>query len=180
EKMRKEAEAAEKARLAAIENQRAEQAKREALAAKAREDLKRLNAGKNAQRTLGQNSQQAGKVAGTAAANRPVGSPQGQIRDYRDIVQLPGNIPPRYPTNARRNRQEGMVKLAYYVNSDGSVRDVRITQSSGYQMLDQEAVSAVEKYRYKPGQAGWALHPVSFQLKGQEEAAFGRLRRAGP
>ena len=180
ERLKREAEAAEKARLAAIANQKAEQAKREALAKQAREDLARLNAGKASQRTLGQSSNQNARTNGAQATNKAMGSPTGQIRDYRDIVQLPGNIPPRYPVNARRNRQQGMVKLVYFVNGDGSVRDVRVMKSSGYQLLDQEAVAAVEKYRYKPGQAGWALHSVSFQLRGEEEAAFGRLRRAGP
>jgi len=66
------------------------------------------------------------------------------------------------------------------VKSNGTVSNVRIVQSSGYRQLDAEAVRAVAKYRYKPGQAGWALHPVDFQLRGPEEKAFGRLRRAGP
>jgi TonB family protein len=180
EKLRKQAEEAELARLAAIENQKQERTRREALAAKAREDLQKLNNGQPGQRTLGQANNQNAQTPGTQVTGKAIGSPQGKIRDYRDIVQLPGNIPPQYPVAARRNRQEGLVKLAYFVNSDGTVRDVKILKSSGYQMLDQEAVVAVERYRYKPGQAGWALHPVSFQLRGEEEAAFGRLRRAGP
>jgi TonB family protein len=105
---------------------------------------------------------------GTSSAN---GS-----RSYTDLRQQPGNRPPAYPSDARREQRQGTVDLVYYVTPEGSVRDVHLVKSSGSADLDQSAMTAVEKYRYYPGQEGWTEHPVNFVLKGPAQAAPTRLR----
>lgn len=49
----------------------------------------------------------------------------------------------RYPSKAAADRLEGEVLLAAVVRADGAIADVRITESSGYPLLDQAAVEAV-------------------------------------
>lgn len=109
-------------------------------------------------------------------ANQAYGQPSGKVRSYLDLRQVSGNRPPSYPVIARRQQQQGKVHLAYYVKSNGSVSNLRLVQSSGYPMLDQEAIRAVSKYRYQPGQAGWTIHPVNFSLQGPSKKMPSRLR----
>ena len=61
-----------------------------------------------------------------------------------------GNRPPRYPELARRNRWEGTVVLRLRVEADGSLSSVTVHRSSGYPILDAEAVNAVRMWRAKP------------------------------
>lgn len=112
-------------------------------------------------------------------SDQAYGKPSGTIRSYTDLSQIQGNKPPTYPTLARRMSQQGQVKLAYFVNADGSVGQMKLVQSSGHQLLDREAVRAVSQYRYKPGQAGWTLHPVNFTLQGPVKKMPSRLRTSG-
>lgn len=123
------------------------------------------------------------ELAETTTQPEAAGSPSDMAfgvssgtRSYLDLKQRPGNVPPQYPTTARRNGWQGNVILNYYVNADGTVRDVKIAQSSGVEMLDQEAVQAVSKYRYVPGQEGTVEHPVIFSLKGPAKPMPTRLR----
>lgn len=51
----------------------------------------------------------------------------------------------KYPEYARRNRLQGTVGLKFYVNSDGSLRDVKVVQTSGYQILDEAIVETIKK-----------------------------------
>jgi len=111
----------------------------------------------------------------THESNMAYGVPSG-VRDYKDLEQLPGNAPPQYPKVARLRHEEGEVKLIYYVTSAGYVTNVKIYKSSGYPILDREAKRAISKHRYRPGQQGYTLHPVSFTLKGLATPAGGRLR----
>ncbi len=89
-----------------------------------------------------------------------------KIRSYLGLKQVEGNRPPKYPLEAREQGLQGRVLLNYFVTDDGIVQDVKIAQTSGHKILDEEAVRAVSNYRYYPGQEGWAEHPIKFSLKG--------------
>lgn len=111
----------------------------------------------------------------TAQSDQHFGVPKG-TRSYLDLKQRPGNLPPQYPRVARRNGWQGQVRLIYYVTAQGTVDQVQVLQSSGYRPLDQEAVSAISRYRYVPGQQGWTAHPVNFTLQGPAQPEPARLR----
>lgn len=115
------------------------------------------------------------QVAQSQATSTPYGLPNGS-RDARTLSQLPGNPKPVYPAPARRKGWEGNVVLAYYVTSSGHVQGLKVLRSSGHQMLDQEAIRSISRYRYRPGQAGWTYHPVLFRLNGQAQVEFSGLR----
>ncbi|HMN68435.1 MAG TPA: TonB family protein, partial [Bdellovibrionales bacterium] len=101
------------------------------------------------------------------------GATQEGAVTYTELKQVSDNKMPFYPIAARRERREGQLELLYRVTKEGTVADMQIAQSSGHKDLDQEAVRAISKFRFVPGQEGWARHPVSFALKGQEEALPG-------
>ncbi|MCC7404515.1 MAG: energy transducer TonB [Bdellovibrionales bacterium] len=126
-----------------------------------------------AQSTPGQ-----GSGSGSEPAGGVNGIPEG-ARLNTDLRQHPGNVPPVYPAVARQSGWEGTVSLSYNVSSEGRVENIRITKSSGYQILDREAYRAISRYRYLPGQQGQTYHPVIFRLTGPAQALPSRLRTSG-
>ncbi len=95
------------------------------------------------------------------------------------LKQMPGNKPPAYPERARREQRQGQLELVYRVTREGKVADIQIVKSTGSQDLDSEATQAIAKFKFVPGQEGWAKHPVVFNLKGTVTSMPSRLRSKG-
>ena len=80
------------------------------------------------------------------------------------------NPTPRYPSAAKRRGMEGLVELRVTVNSHGQPVSVEVKQSSGFQLLDREAIKAIRQWRFQPAQragiavAGEVLVPVHYRL----------------
>jgi len=80
------------------------------------------------------------------------------------------NPAPAYPDGARRLRQEGTVQLRVLVSPSGSASTVSIANSSGVASLDQAALRAVQRWRFKPAQrdglavAATVQVPIRFKL----------------
>jgi protein TonB len=85
--------------------------------------------------------------------------------DYLD------NPAPAYPALSRRMGEQGRVLLRVYVHADGSVGQVEIAESSGFERLDRAAREAVARWRFVPARQGerpvaaWVLVPISFSLR---------------
>lgn len=92
---------------------------------------------------------------------------------FTDVKQKPGNRTPKYPMNSRRAKQEGQVELMYFVTNQGAVDQIKITKSSGFASLDQEAMQSVRNYKFYPGQEGWTTHPITFSLQGDAQQVGG-------
>lgn len=81
------------------------------------------------------------------------------------------NPAPIYPRQSQRRKEQGTVMLEVLILADGSVAELRIKESSGYQRLDQAALNAVAQWRYVPANQGgetidyWHLQPVAFALR---------------
>ena len=77
-----------------------------------------------------------------------------------------------YPQGARREDRKGVVTVAFTVQSDGRLSDVRVTKGSGFDVLDQAAVETLRRLgRYKPippatGRNRWPVRvPIVFDLR---------------
>jgi protein TonB len=72
-----------------------------------------------------------------------------------------------YPPLARKMGWRGQVNLAFTVLEDGSVRDVRVVNSSGYALLDHNAVETVQRAAPfpKPPIKAELLMPVRYVLQ---------------
>lgn len=82
--------------------------------------------------------------------------------------KLVAGKPPRYPTESRRKHETGTVLLRLVLGLDGSVSDIAIAQSSGFDRLDKAALEAVRRWRWSPTlQAGQAV-----QVRGVVEIPF--------
>lgn len=82
-------------------------------------------------------------------------------------------IPPplEYPRASKPFRETGRVIARVYVDEGGVPQVIQVKKSSGFARLDEAALLAVQKARFKPytenGQptAGWALIPLDFELE---------------
>jgi len=101
-------------------------------------------------------------VAGSSPGTSGAGSPAGDFAWIRDAIQHAI----AYPATARRMGWEGKVVVAFMVLSDGSVRDVRVVQGSGYAVLDRGAVEAVRNASPFPRPPAEAeiITPVLYRL----------------
>ncbi len=63
---------------------------------------------------------------------------------------------PRYPSKARRRKQEGAVVLLLTVNPEGHVLEVEIVESSGHPALDRAAKKTLATWRFGPAPVAWA------------------------
>ncbi len=72
-------------------------------------------------------------------------------------------VQPRYTERARAMHLEGIVVLQATIDRTGSVIDVRLVKSLGLG-LDEEAISAVRQWRFRPATLLGRPVPVYFQL----------------
>ena len=76
-----------------------------------------------------------------------------------------------YPRLSKRLGETGVVMLRILIDEAGRVREAQVSRTSGHPRLDDAAMAAVQKARFKPpsenGQAvsGYAQVPVDFQLE---------------
>lgn len=59
------------------------------------------------------------------------------VRNWQQTIERTGNL--NYPEEARRRGLHGQVRMLVAINSDGSLREMKILQSSGYAVLDDSA-----------------------------------------
>lgn len=105
---------------------------------------------------------------------RKLDQPDRAAEDSSEARPVQGaNMPPRYPTLARKRGWEGEVTLSITVSEDGSVANVTVESSSGYQTLDDAAVQAVRKWRFSParksGKAVASVFKITFEFKLEEK-----------
>lgn len=64
------------------------------------------------------------------------------------------NIHPIYPRIALKKSWSGKVILHLFINPDGSVKHVKVLQSSKYDVLDNSALIAASQWIFKKSQSG--------------------------
>src|SRR5579872_42302 len=86
-------------------------------------------------------------------------------------VQYGHNPAPIYPAEARRLAEHGTVLLRIKVAVDGAVEMVEVAQSSGFDLLDDEALETVRtRWRFVPARRdgvaveSWCEVPIRFAL----------------
>lgn len=84
----------------------------------------------------------------------------GEIRDL--LVQSL-----KYPKMAQKLKMQGEVRIAFSLDSDGSVSNVKVMEGSGFEILDNDAVALIEKTasRFpKPSESVRINVPLSYVL----------------
>ena len=72
-----------------------------------------------------------------------------------------------YPLQARRRGWNGQVEISFTITPDGNVSDLRIVTSSGFSVLDNEALAAIKRsapFSPPPRSAVLLFMPITFRL----------------
>lgn len=81
------------------------------------------------------------------------------------------NPKPLYPPEAKKRGYKGEVVLRVEVLVSGRVGQIEIKKSSGYELLDRSALTAVKQWRFVPAKKNevpiplWVNIPIEFQLQ---------------
>lgn len=108
----------------------------------------------------------------------PVAAPVALAPPAPARVELPSsdadylqNPAPPYPPLSKRLGEQGKVLVRVLIGVDGTAQKADIKQSSGFERLDQSALSTVLHWRYVPGkragvpEAMWFNVPINFVLE---------------
>jgi protein TonB len=102
----------------------------------------------------------------------PAPAPAPAVRTIpTSAVQYLAPPQPIYSSMSKRMKESGKVVVRVFIDEQGLPRDVRVSQSAGFARLDDAAVAAVRKTRFKPyvengvALSGWAFIPIEFELE---------------
>lgn len=107
-------------------------------------------------------------VTAPVAATPPVSARAELPSSDADYLQNPK---PPYPALSKRLGEQGKVVVRVLIGVDGSAQKAEIKQFSGFDRLDQAALSTVLRWRYVPGkraglpEAMWFNVPINFILE---------------
>lgn len=101
------------------------------------------------------NGQAANTVTTQSDRSGHISQPSGQPGKTSTTVEARPmyhqNRKPTYPQLARKRNWQGVVMLAVRVSEQGAVEKIRIQKTSGYDLLDSAALTAVKKWKFLPG-----------------------------
>lgn len=101
-----------------------------------------------------------GSGAGNGNGNGGAGSGSGESNAEPEPARCISKASPEYPSSLRSQNAEGVVALLIYVQ-DGSVTNVVVTSSSGYGAMDQAAVDAGYRCRFR----GSGVYPIRYRFQ---------------
>jgi protein TonB len=90
-------------------------------------------------------------------------------------LQAKQRVEPAYPPGARRDGEEGTVRLRVFVNERGQPGEVQVAKSSGFARLDDAAANAVRRWRFQAATDGsraisaWTQVAITFKLTETEK-----------
>lgn len=79
----------------------------------------------------------------------PAAPPMSPVVSLRPSFVSPPP-PPRYPSQARRRNQQGIVRVEVCLDEHGKQLKLTLVRSSGVTSLDQAALEAVTQWRFRP------------------------------
>lgn len=85
----------------------------------------------------------------TPAPTAPSPAPAARAEGDRDF-ELVQAVAPTYPQRALRSGIQGWVEVEFTINVDGSVSDARVVNAQPRREFDQEAIRAINRYKFKP------------------------------
>lgn len=90
------------------------------------------------------------------------------IINERDVVRA---MERAYPPLLRDAGIGGTVRVNFFIDEDGIVRNASIEETSGHEALDQAALDVAEVYRFSPALNRdkkvpvWVVFPITFQVR---------------
>ena len=93
----------------------------------------------------------------------PVAAATGDSEPMVD-ASAAGNAKPAYPRASKNQGEQGTVVLEVLVLVDGSVGDIRVDRSSGFDRLDDSAKRAVRQWHFIPARQGGKQIAMRYKL----------------
>jgi periplasmic protein TonB len=109
--------------------------------------------------------------SGVDVSDNPTFTPYEVKPELRNRAEFGRLIERRYPPMLRDAGIGGTVVLWVFIDESGTVRNTRVTQSSGYDQLDEAARAAMSEARFTPALNRdqrvpvWIQLPVTFQTR---------------
>jgi len=112
-----------------------------------------------------------GRLSGASAKEDAGGAPLSVDEQYRRANfsairdSILGNL--HYPILARRRGWSGQVELSFTIDPDGNVNGLKVLTSSGFPVLDEQAMTAIRRsapFTPPPPKAVDLVMPVTFRL----------------
>jgi len=79
-------------------------------------------------------------------------------------------VQPQYPSSLKKQGKEGRVLIELVIDANGGIVSARVKSSSGYKAMDEAALKAAKKTKFKPASKGGkavkakVIYPISFKL----------------
>ncbi|MGS1106449.1 energy transducer TonB [Achromobacter anxifer] len=106
-----------------------------------------------------------GAPEGTQAPQGPQQGPPPDQPVLVSSIEFQGARPmPNYPMASRRMREEGRVVVLVEINTQGLVERATIDASSGFPRLDESALAAARKGRFKPYTRNGVAYPAKAKI----------------
>ncbi len=107
----------------------------------------------------------AGAVDGAQATQSPQQGPPPDQPVLVSSIEFQGARPmPSYPMASRRMREEGRVLVLVEINTQGLVDRATIDTSSGFPRLDESALTAARKAKFKPYTRNGVAYPAKAKI----------------
>jgi len=71
---------------------------------------------------------------------------------------------PSYPVEAQRRGQQGTVVVEFTIDSSGKVISAEAVEPSRWPLLNREALSAVRRWKFPPGDVMKVRRPIVFRI----------------
>jgi TonB family protein len=115
--------------------------------------------------------------AGRRVEDGPVFTPMTVRPELRNPEEVARSLSANYPASLRDAGIGGTVDLWFYIDAEGTVRDVRLAQSSRYPALDEAALLIAPVMRFSPAMnrdarvAVWVQVPLTFSARARQQPA---------
>ena len=118
----------------------------------------------------GQSGGQAGQKGGESGGENSAagqGGSVGYLKGNYEYIKKRVRQYLVYSPQAKRMGIQGMVTVSFTIQQDGRVRDVAVSKSSGYSLLDESALEAVRSAApfAAPPESARVIMPVQFSLR---------------
>jgi len=86
------------------------------------------------------------------------------LATYINRIRLMLEKEKHYPFLARKNHWEGTVYIKFTISRDGSLRKIKIIQSSGFEVLDKEAEATIRRVSFPAFPEGLQLTQLQLEV----------------
>lgn len=113
----------------------------------------------------------AAPVAAAPVAAAPVAAAPASVQLPSSDADYLQNPKPPFPPISRRLNEQGKTVVRVLIGPDGQPQRAEIAKSSGFERLDQAALTTVMRWRYVPGKRGsvaeamWFNVPINWVLE---------------